>query len=309
MDIKNKTSNFLIRNIVSENYIREMSHIPMLTAQEERELFIKYEESQNRVKAALGTDNYTMVKATEEALQDEIRNEIISRNQRFNFAVAKRYDNKDIIMDLVSVGAIGMYEAFQKYNYKEDVRFCSFAIWYIRRAINAYLMKENLMVRTTNDSKLLPKVKRIESTFFAAEGRYPTVSEIKTILEKKYNIKDVDMADLFMVTTVSINEGPADDEVTLEDVSEYAIATASYNEYEATAKNDDLKYRLNMELKKLTDRERIIICMSSGYGYDKEYKDQEIAEELNLTSERIRQIKLSVRKKMMKSMTATSKMF
>jgi DNA-directed RNA polymerase sigma subunit (sigma70/sigma32) len=70
------------------------------------------------------TAEYLKIVERETNTQTEIRNEIILRNQRFNFAVAKRYDNNSILMDLVNVGTIGMYEAFEKFNYKEGNRFC-----------------------------------------------------------------------------------------------------------------------------------------------------------------------------------------
>ena len=65
--------------------------------------------------------------------------------------------------------------------------------YYIRRAINAYITKENIAIRTTNDAKLISKVKKIENVFFAKEGR-STVDEIKSILAK-YDIVDVDSMD------------------------------------------------------------------------------------------------------------------
>jgi RNA polymerase primary sigma factor len=305
MNISAKTGNYLIRNVVSDNYIREINRIPVMTKEEEIELFKAYEASQKRVKAAFGSSDYILVKAKEEALQDEIRNEVISRNQRFNFAVAKRYDNKDIIMDLVNVGAIGMYEAFQKYDYKTGVRFCTFAVWYIRRAINAFLTKDNLMIRTSNDTKLISKVKHIENKFYGDNGRYPSVSEIINILKTDYNIKNVDPTELKMVVTVSINDSMDSDdkEHTFEAASEFNTASASYNDYENTMDNDHLAHMLKVELKKLDNRERTIICMAYGYGYDKEYKDNEIAEVLNLTSERVRQIRIKTCHKMKQNMS------
>jgi RNA polymerase sigma factor (sigma-70 family) len=52
--------------------------------------------------------------------------------------------------------------------------------------------------------------------------------------------------------------------------------------------------------KTLSDREKIILSMSMGYNYDREYKDNEIADEIGLTSERVRQIKLTAIKKLQK---------
>lgn len=306
-NVFNKNANLLIRDTAISNYLREIAHIPTLTLEEEMKLFKDYEESQARVEAAQGSDNFHVIKKEEEALQNKIKNEIISRNQRFNFAIAKRYDNNDMVMDLVSIGAIGMHEAFETFDYKKNIRFCTYAKFYIQRAINAYLTKENCMIRTTNDAKLLPKVKRITSSFFAKEGRYPNADEIINILKTKYNIKNVDPTDLNMATITYIDDSMDEDNdnYTVSSTSYYSTKTASYNDYESESNYDHLTYHLKKELSKLPERERTIICMAAGYGYDKEYKDCEIAELLDMTSERIRQIRKTTQNKLMKALTVT----
>ena len=82
----------------------------------------------------------------------------------------------------------------EKYNYKEEIRFCTFAVYYIRRAISHYIMNEHVMVRTTNNTKLISKVRKVENEFFAKEGRKPSTQEIIDILEEKYDIKNADTA-------------------------------------------------------------------------------------------------------------------
>ena len=101
--------------------------------------------------------------------------------------------------------------------------------------------------------------------------------EIQNILNEKYNIKKIDISDLCAASTYSIDDTQSsDDKTTVEEVSDYAMATAAYNEYETTMNNDDLAFRIKKQLNALSERERIIICMSSGYGYNKEYKNLEI---------------------------------
>lgn len=302
MDITNST-NFVSRTELTNAYIKDIRNEKLMTKQEEIELFKKYEESVERLKSVkLSKDNfeqseYINIVEREENIQTEIRNEIILRNQRFNFAVAKRYNGNDILMDLVNVGTIGMYEAFEKFDYKEGNRFCSFAVWYIRRAINAFLMNENISVRTTNNTRYSPKVKKIENEFFLKNGRKPTEVEITDILLEKYGIEDASFSDIYSVRIESIDDSYGDDDFTYEECSEYAIATASQNDYETTIENEYLSEATRKALAALPERERIIICMSSGYGYSKEYKDNEIGDVIGLTSERVRQLRHSAMKK------------
>lgn len=299
MNIKERNSTFIIRDTVVDNYLREINRIPVMTKEDEKNLFIQLEQSELRIKKSNGDSK---VIAEETKIQDNIKKEIVSRNQRFNFAVAKRYNNNDILMDLVSVGTIGMYEALAKYNYKENIRFCTFAVYYIRRAINQYIMNENVLVRTTNNTKVISKVKKVENEFFAKEGRKPSVQEIIDILEDKYKINNVDSAEFYVAAMESIDGYSDEDDktFTFEKTSDYCTKTAAYNDADDNLNYDDTVNIINTMLNSLPERERTIMCMSSGYGYDKEYKDFEIAEVLDMTSERVRQIKKALQAKLAK---------
>jgi len=301
-NITGKTGGFIEKSVINDGFVSDLRKIKPLTAEQERELFIAIEESKKRILAAKDTDDYIRIKAVEDNIQINLRNEIISRNQYLNYAIAKRYDNTDNVMDLVNVGAIGMIEAFEKYDYTQEVRFCTYATYYIRRAINAYLTKENLMIRTTNDAKLISKVKKIENTFFATEGRFPSPVEIKDILAKEYNIKNIDDLDLSLANINSIddNMNTDDNKFIVENTIDYNSKTASYNNYENVEDIEDKQNTINIILNNLSERERIIITMYTGYGYDREYKDSEIGEVVNLTSERVRQIRIKTFNKLKK---------
>ena len=310
MNITN-TSNFIVRNDLTQAYLRDIKKYPLMTKQEEMDLFTKYEDSVERLKSVQSMENgpqKASIIAREEKIQNDLRNEIIMRNQRFNFAVAKRYDNNEILMDLVNVGTIGMYEAFEKFNYREGIRFCSFAVWFIRRAINAFLVKENLTVRTTNNTRYMPKVRKIENEFFLKNGRKPSGAEVMDILLEKYGVEVAAESDIYGVKVESIDASLGDeDDFTYEKCSEFAVATASENGFEEEVENESLSAATKRALSILNDREKTILCMSAGYGYTKEYKDKEIAEVLGLTSERVRQLRHSATKKFAAAYKAVAK--
>lgn len=296
MDIKN-TSNYLIRTSNINAYINDIKHINTLTPEEEYKLFEELEKSNDRIKAA---NNERSVLIAETMLQDKIKQDIVSRNQRFNFGIAKRYSNNDTVMDLVSVGTEGMYKAIEQFNYKLGHRFCTFAKYYIQREITAFLSKENIMVRTTNDMKIIAKVKKIENTFFAREGRMPSTSEIKDILKSKYDIENIDSADFHMVhvDSIDVTVDKDDDNYTGGTFDAYSVQTASFNDYDSNVNSNHLTSKVKELLATLPERERIIISMSVGFGYDKEYKDAEIAEVLDMSSERVRQLRKETIKKL-----------
>ena len=312
MNIKAYENSITIRTEAVKRFLSDIQKTKVITSAEEKSLFSKYEDSVNRVNEVKASNmpaaTATNIIAKEEKLQDEIRNEIILRNQRFNFAVAKRFNNGDILMDLVNVGTIGMYEAFQKYDYKEGVRFCSFAVWYIRRAINAYLVKENLSVRTTNNTRIMPKVKKIENDFFLKNGRKPSGVEVMDILMDKYGIEVAVESDIYGTRMESIDAYFGDEtDNTFDKSEEYNNATASYNDYENEVENESLSLSMRRAMKVLSERERTIICMANGIGYNKDYKDKEIGEELGLTSERVRQLRNSAQTKLAAALSVARK--
>ena len=310
MNITN-SSNYVVRNDLTQAYLRDIKKYPLITKQEEMDLFTKYEDSVERLKSVQSMENgpqKASIIAREEKIQNDLRNEIIMRNQRFNFAVAKRYDNNEILMDLVNVGTIGMYEAFEKFDYREGIRFCSFAVWFIRRAINAFLVKENLTVRTTNNTRYMPKVRKIENEFFLKNGRKPSGTEVMDILLEKYGVEVAAESDIYGVKVESIDASLGeDDDFTYEKCSEFAVATAIENGFEEEEENESRTAATKRALSILNDREKTILCMSAGYGYTKEYKDKEIAEVLGLTSERVRQLRHSATKKFAAAYKAVAK--
>jgi RNA polymerase sigma factor (sigma-70 family) len=312
MNIKAYENSITIRTDAVKRFLSDIQKTKVITSAEEKSLFSKYEDSVNRVNEVKASNmpaaTAANIIAKEEKLQDEIRNEVILRNQRFNFAVAKRFNNGDILMDLVNVGTIGMYEAFQKYDYKEGVRFCSFAVWYIRRAINAFLVKENLSVRTTNNTRIMPKVKKIENDFFLKNGRKPSGVEIMDILMDKYGIEVAVESDIYGTRMESIDAYFGDEtDNTFDKSEEYNNATASYNDYENEVENESLSLSMRRAMKVLSERERTIICMANGIGYNKDYKDKEIGEELGLTSERVRQLRNSAQTKLAAALSVARK--
>lgn len=279
MNVKNLTS-FVVRTDTINEYLKEISKYKPLTAQEEKDLFAAYED------------------ATEEK-KKEIKDKIILSNMRFNYAVAKRYSNGDILPDLINVGFIGMCEAFEEYDWRRDVRFYTFASYYIRRAINAYLVKENMTVRQKNYARIAPKVKKIESDYYAKTGRMPSATEVISILKSEYNIEVKDEADIYGTRVDRIDAYLGDDEDnTFENSAEFNDVTAVDNGYETKSDKDNLSYALSEAMNALTERERTIISMAYGYNHSREYKDKEIAERIGLTSERVRQLRHAAVKKM-----------
>lgn len=227
------------------------------------------------------------------------RNNIMTMNQKLLYSIAKSYSNNDdeLLMDLVIVGNLGMSEAFDKYDIEKDNRFCTYAKWYIQRAITRFLNDENLLVRPTNNMRITPKVKKIEESFEKTEHRKPTIEEVVQILDEKYGISLTSKAEIAPVVINSITplqEDSSEREMDMDYSTEFAFneATSINNLYEDEIEDDHNKELVRSLMSILSEREVQVIKMSFGMDeYLKEYNNNEIGEALNLTSEAVRQIK------------------
>ena len=284
MDLKNKTY-FIQRTDLIKDFLKDISKYKVLSREEEKNLFKAYNESEN------------------EDERIEIRNKIIMANQRFVFAIAKRYATDDTLIDLVNVGNLGLFAAFNDYDLTLGYRFTTMACNYVRRQINGYLSKEGLVVRPTNNTVYTSKIKNIEQDFYAKYGRKPLANEVVNILSEQFDIDVKNTSDIHGATTYSIDDLVNDDDEDITDYSEFASVSASHNDYLDTMEHEDISYKMQQALSTLDEREQTIMKMASGtFGYDKEYKDKEIAEVLGLSTERVRQLRISAKNKMASSL-------
>ena len=263
MDIKILGGMPLERTRTITDYLNDIKKYPILTREQENELITKIKNG-----------------------DEEARKKLINCNQRFVFAVAKCYATDDKLLDLVNEGNMGLMTTIEKYDVNFNERFLSYAIWYIRRSINYYLLNDNMLVKRTNGARTSTKLANINSKYFNENGRYPTESEVIEILEKEYNVKIQRERDLYEIKTQSIYETYDDGtNNTVENSNDFVTKTASYNEY-----NEHLIKSL---LSTLNERDKTIMKMYFGVEEYKEVGPQtyyDVALNLNISSERIRQI-------------------
>ena len=278
--------NFILRTDLANALLHDINAIPLITAEEEKSLFKKY---------LLSRDNDEKIK---------IRNQIIEGNLRLIVSIVKMYDTTEKFAEMFNIACMGALEAFDKYDVNADVRFMTFATHYVRRAINAYYTFDDSMVRPTNCAKILPKVKQIQREFTQEFERNPEPDEILQLLKSKYNI-DANYSDIMGAHTEFIEDSMTeDDDYTMEDSSEYNQATSSDNLAVGTMEHEKLSYDITTAMKVLNEKEKTAISMKFGVGYDREYQLDEIAEVMNYTRERIRQLVDRAMKKMLSVMVS-----
>ena len=262
--------------------MRDIQKYPILTPDEEVELFVKMKEGDK-----------------------EARNKLILCNQRFVFKLAKMYVSGDALLDVVNEGNIGLIKALDEsdFDVTKGTRFLTLAVWYIRREIVHYLTNDINLVKKSNSSKTSFHLNNVKSKFYCENGRFPSDEEIIEIFDKDYGIKINNKSDIYEVKAESINSTFDDDDSnSFENSYDFTSKTASFNDYEKKINQEKISSDVQFILDSLKERDRDVMKMSFGIGYAKEYTNFEIADELGLTPERVRQIRLACLNKFKKMM-------
>ena len=264
-------NNFYFKNIErTENlnrYFDDIKHFKVMTAEEELNYIVR---------AQMG--------------DEDSRNKLIEANQRYIFSYAKKYSNAHNVLDLVSIAVEGFSEAISNFDITKGNRLCTYGNYWMAQTIKKYLVSEHLMVKKPNYSKTHSKITKIKNKFFLENGRYPQVEEVKTQLEELYKIKIKNYGDLVDVNVNSINQAYDGDDMFFEDTPEFNQATASVNNYEKEIETEYNKALTNKMLATLNEKERTILVKIFGIGCDA-MEMENVAEEMGMSKERIRQIR------------------
>jgi RNA polymerase primary sigma factor len=208
-------------------------------------------------------------------------NELVSANLRFVIKIAKRYQNHGVpIADLISEGNYGLITAAKKFDHTKGFRFISYAIWWIKQCITQSLNDNSRTVRLPgNMINKLTKSKKEVDQFVKENHRNPTIEEVPQF---------------FVPSCTSLNSPINEDGDELLNVIENDLfGRPDVVPFEEENLKNSL---LSNAMKTLSSREiEIINCY---FGITGEPMTLEmIGEELELTKERIRQIKESAIRK------------
>lgn len=182
------------------------------------------------------------------------KNEIIEANLRFVFDIAKLYTGRGVpISDLISDGNMGLLKAIDKFDETKDVKFISYAVWWIRQAMSESIKKR----KSVNFVEIEPN-------------------------ENNDSIIDSKISD--------------DDEDDISDSRDSSYSNEQEEKKKEVSRNQ--KDMVSKIITSLNERERKIIESYYGLNNEKELTLIEIGEKYNLSSERIRQIKISALRKL-----------
>lgn len=278
MNLKERKTGFIATDQTINAYLKDINRYKVLSAAEEAELVKRMREG-----------------------DESAREKLVTANLRFVYAVAKRYANSDNLLDLVQEGNTGLLTALNAFDPEKGTRFLSCAVWYITRSILAHINGDNALIRKTNNTKTVYKIPKIKEKFYTENNRYPDMDELAAILEADYGLKIKDKTDLLDVSTTSITTCFDDEDArAFENTPYFTEKTAVDNDYLPEMDKEFNSVVSGTLMSSLTEREQTIVKMAFGIGYNKEYTNAEIADEIGMSSERVRQLKNESIEKMRK---------
>ena len=223
---------------------------------------------------------------------EEAREKLITSNLRFVITCAKKYVGQGVpLIDLINSGNEGLILAIKHYDPDRGYHFISFAVWYIRREIIRALYNTGRTIRypITYITKIA-KVKKAYDDFIAKNQRVPTDEELiklTNLTQKQYNSVIMDKSYCQSMDAPITEDGKTSVEDTLaEDPKPFSDVFT--------------KDTINNALKILNAREYKVISEFYGLDGHAERTIKDIAKELNLGDERIRQIRKAAIKKLEK---------
>lgn len=260
-------------------YFRDLNRYPTLTPQEETVLLtiIKKNESEEIRKSAL--------------------QRLIRGNLRFVVSVARKYQGRGLsLLDLINEGNLGLFKAAKRFDMEKDVKFISYAVWWIRQSIQKALFEQVGAVRIPPNKLAL--VNRFKRTLVQNGGDYEATIALEEFASCERDIVEV----MEKIVDISLDAPIGDDGSSGGDsVSTLMDVLGSEGNQEDELECEERRKLIQETLSSLPQREEEILRMFYGLDSIEDTTLKDIGEDLKLSRERVRQIKNKTLRKLQKS--------
>ncbi|PKO07523.1 MAG: RNA polymerase subunit sigma [Chloroflexi bacterium HGW-Chloroflexi-3] len=271
-------------------YLKEVSRVPLLTAEEEVELAQRIERGRiAREELAKGSSTDHRRFELRKLIEDgwDGREHLITANSRLVISVAKKYMGRGVpFLDLIQEGNIGLIRATKKFDYRRGHKFSTYATWWIRQAVTRAIADQGRTIRVpVHMGDQINKLLRIQHQLTQRLGREPSVEELAEALDvppkKVENMIQVARRPLSLETPTDDEEDSVLGDFIEDDEAPPPDDTATYNL---------LRQHLEEVLNGLPPREVRILQLRYGLLDGQAYTLEEVGRKMGVTRERVRQI-------------------
>ena len=253
-------------------YLKEIGKVPLLSADEEKELAIRMEEGDEEAKKRLAEANLRLV-----------------------VSIAKRYVGRGMLfLDLIQEGNLGLSKAVEKFDYRKGFKFSTYATWWIRQAITRAIADQARTIRIpVHMVETINKLVRVSRQLLQELGREPTPEEIAEKMdipvERVREIIKISQEPVSLETPIGEEEDSHLGDFIQDDNVPVPAEAAAFTL---------LKEQLDEVLGTLTEREQKVLRLRFGLKDGRARTLEEVGKEFNVTRERIRQIEAKALRKL-----------
>ena len=273
-------------------YFRDISATALLTAEDEIQLAQQIECGEDAKRELKHASHLTeqqrdhlenLVNVGERA-----RSRLTEANLRLVVSVARKYLNRGLpMLDLIQEGNIGLARAVEKYDWRKGYRFSTYAYWWIRQGMTRALAEQARSIRVpTHMVAAIGDVYKAARDLQQELGREPRVQEIADRLDLSPERVQEIQASSRQPVSLETPLGNEDSGGTLGDL----IADRTVRSPHDVAAQGMLKRHMDDAMQVLSPRERQVLRLRYGLSGGREHTLGEIADQLGVTSERVRQI-------------------
>lgn len=222
---------------------------------------------------------------------------LICGNLRFVVSVARKYQGRGLsLLDLINEGNLGLFKAALRFDCAKDIRFISYAVWWIRQAIQKAIFERIGAMRIPPNKLIL--VSRFKKALSNNMGDYE-----KTFAMPEFRDSEKDIIEIMeKMLEISLDSPSIDDSGTDNNVSTLLdVLESESNSQENFIREADLHNMVSDVLSKLPKKESDIIRMFYGIDSSEDSTLRNIGEDMCLSREKVRQIKNKALRRMQRN--------
>jgi len=245
-----------------QDYLNTVSNYPVLTREEERELFQRLEEGDSGA-----------------------RQRLVECNLRFVVKIARQYTGQGTpLADLIQEGNIGLLDVIERFDWRRGYRFSTYAAFWIREAMQRAVRTQGSLIRIpVRKARLMGKVAEAIRQLRHEGAHDPTPGQVAGVMGLP--VEQVEELMRLRESVLSLDEARDTDGATLQD----ALPAATAHPAEAIQKKE-MCVHVARALENLTERERQVLRLRFGFRGGASLSLRKVSRLVGLSQEGVRRV-------------------